>query len=71
MSAVVTFDGVLDAIEQLSPDDQEAVMEVVKRRLAERRRQQLLEDVREARAEHARGESRPMTVDEIMAAAQS
>jgi hypothetical protein len=70
MTTANTFDAVLDAIEQLSPADQEAMLAIVQRRISERKRQELIEAVREAREEHARGEAYPATVDEIMAAAQ-
>ncbi|HUQ71363.1 MAG TPA: hypothetical protein VM165_17680 [Planctomycetaceae bacterium] len=58
----------MDAIEQLSPADQEVMLEIVQRRIAERRRQELIATVAESQAELERGELRPATVEEIMAA---
>ncbi len=60
------FGEVLDAVEQLSLDDQETLAEIVRLRVAQRRRRELAEDVREAREEFAAGRARPMTPDKLM-----
>jgi hypothetical protein len=66
MASETTFDQVLDAIELL-PDDQQAnLVEVVRRRLAERGRQQIIADAQQARAEHQDGRVQPISVDELM-----
>jgi hypothetical protein len=41
-------------------------LEILRHRLAERRRAQLVGEVKEAEAEYAAGTSRPASVDEIM-----
>ena len=51
--ASTTFDEVLDAIEHLPIEQQADLVDVVRRRLAERGRQQIIADAREARAEFA------------------
>lgn len=61
-----TFDQVLDAIENLPVDEQADLVEVVRRRLAERGRQRVIADVNEARQQFAEGSARPASVDEIM-----
>lgn len=66
MPEVVTFDEVLDAIEHLPVEQQADLVDVVRRRLAERGRQRIVADAREARAEYAAGKTRAMTVDELM-----
>ena len=66
MPEVVTFDEVLDAIEHLPMEQQADLVEVVRRRLAERGRQRIVADAREARAEHAAGNTRAMSVDDLM-----
>ena len=66
MPEVVTFDEVLDAIEHLPVEQQANLVEVVRRRLAERGRQRIVADAREARAEHAAGNTRAMSVDDLM-----
>ena len=66
MNTVATFDEALDVVELL-PDDQQAdLIEVVRRRLAERGRQQVIADAEDARREFAEGNIRPMTVGELM-----
>ena len=66
MPEVVTFDEVLDAIEHLPMEQQADLVEVVRRRLAERGRQRIVTDAREARAEHAAGNTHAMSVDDLM-----
>lgn len=66
MAEVLRFGEVLEAAERLSEDEQETLLEVLHKRLAERRRQEIAEEVLAARREHGRGEARPATVDELM-----
>jgi hypothetical protein len=61
-----TFDQVLDAVERLTVDEQAELITIVRKQIAERRSQQILEDIEEARKEFASGGGRPMTVEEIM-----
>lgn len=66
MPNAVTFDEVLDAIEHLPVEQQADLVDVFRRRLAERGRQRIVADAREARAEHASGKTRATSVDELM-----
>jgi hypothetical protein len=66
MSHPPTFAEAVEAIEELSLDDQEALLELLKRRLLERRREALVQRVREAEQEYRDGKARSMTVDEFM-----
>jgi hypothetical protein len=50
----------------LSADEQLTLLEILRRRLAERDREQLVRDVAEARAEFAKGATRPTTVKQLM-----
>jgi hypothetical protein len=61
-----TFDEVLDAIEHLPAEQQADLVEVVRRRLAERGRQQIVADAREARAEFAAGKTHATAIDDLM-----
>ncbi|HJQ81307.1 MAG TPA: hypothetical protein VJ828_15205 [Lacipirellulaceae bacterium] len=61
-----TFSDVVDAASGLSADEQEALLEILGRRLAERRRAQLVREVQEARTEFAAGHAQKASVDEIM-----
>jgi adenylate kinase len=64
--ASTTFDEVLDAIEHLPIEQQADLVDVVRRRLAERGRQQIIADAHEARAEFAAGKTRPTSIDDLM-----
>jgi hypothetical protein len=60
------FGEVLEAVDRLTPEEQEALAAIIHRRLAERGRKQLPEEIRRARQEFAEGGCRPATVDELM-----
>jgi hypothetical protein len=66
MAEAQRFGDVLDAADQLTEDEQETLLEVLRKRLAERWRLEIAEDVRQARLEHERGETREVTPDELM-----
>ncbi len=66
-----TFDEVLEAIEQLPADEQADLLEVVRRRLAERGRQRVIEEIGEARAQFSNGTAKPASVDDLMREIQS
>jgi len=61
-----TFDEALDIIESFPEDQRESIVEIVKRRLTEERREQLAQTIEEARGEYARGEARRGTVDDLI-----
>ena len=63
-----TFGDFLEAVEKLSLEDQEALVGVLRKRTAERRRKTFVSDVRAALDEHSAGESRVVSVDELMKA---
>ena len=60
------FGEVLEAVDQLSADEQETLAAILQRRLAEQGRKRVAEEVREARREFASGACRPVAVDELM-----
>lgn len=62
----VTFQKALDVIESLPVYQQEDVIDIVRHRLIEQRREMLAESVREAKKDYARGEVRKGTVDDLM-----
>jgi len=66
MSTAPRFADVVEAVERLTIDEQEALVELVRRRLAARRRERLVREVAEARAEYGRGAARPARADELM-----
>ena len=66
MPQPLRFHEVLDAADQLSPDEQRGLIAILNRRLALAGRQRLLEEVQEARKDFAEGRCLPATPDEIM-----
>ena len=61
-----SYGQVLDSIEALPEEQQESLLELVQRRLAERRREALAKSVQEARKEFKSGKLRPASPTEIM-----
>ncbi|HVR98630.1 MAG TPA: hypothetical protein VMW27_18585 [Thermoanaerobaculia bacterium] len=60
------FDEALEAVEQLSVDEQTELVEILRRRLIERRREEILSDIREAEADFEAGRCAPATPDDIV-----
>ena len=63
---MAVFSDVADAADRLTIEEQEELVELLRRRLAERRRVELVREAQEARAEVATGKARVASVDEIM-----
>ena len=61
-----SYGQVLDSIDALPEDQQESLLDIVCKRLAERRRAALVKSVGEARKEFKTGKLRPATSSEIM-----
>ena len=61
-----TFDEALDIIESFPEEQRESIVEIVKYRLTEERRERLAQTVKEAREEYARGEVKRGTVDDLI-----
>ncbi len=66
MEQLVSFGEVLESIEQLSLDEQETLMDIVQRRIAERSRKVLRAEIEEARQEFTAGQCQPATADVLM-----
>ena len=62
----VAFQEALDVIESLPEYQQESLVDIIRHRIIEHRRELLVENIREARKEYARGEVREGTVDDLM-----
>ena len=67
MQAVMSFNEVLEAVDHLSLTEQESLIEIPRRWLAEKRQAELVKDVQEARKEFRLGVAEESTVDDIMA----
>ena len=56
MRASSTFQVALETVEELTPEDQEMLVEIVRRRLTEQRRAELAQDVAAAREAYRSGD---------------
>jgi len=63
---MTTFSEIVEAADNLSVDEQESLIGLLRRRIAERNRARLTREVAEARAEHQSGKSRPAAIADIM-----
>ncbi len=64
--STVTFREALELVESLSDEERLALIEIVERRLIEKRRDEIAESVREAREDYVRGEVRKGTADDLL-----
>jgi hypothetical protein len=62
----VTFQEALEIVESLPDYQQDDLIDIIRKRRLERRREALLENIKEAHAEYARGECRTGTVEDLM-----
>ena len=63
---MTTFSDVVDAADDLSIDEQETLLEILRRRIAQRHRDALIRDVADARAEFQSDKTRAGSVSGIM-----
>ena len=61
-----TFQKALEILESLSEEQRESLMDIVKHRLIEERRDRLAQSIKEARGEYRRSEIRKGSVDDLM-----
>jgi hypothetical protein len=66
MQRAMSFGEVLEAIDGLSLEEQEALIDIMRHRLAEQNRKRLGEEVQKARREFAEGQTRQTTVTDLM-----
>lgn len=66
MEKKLSFGEVLETVEKLSPEDQETLIEIVRRRIIEQRRAELVKDILDAQKEFKAGDARPVTPEELM-----
>ena len=62
----ISFNDALEIVESLPEGQRESLIEIVKNRLIEERRDRLAQNIKEAREEYARGDIRKGTVDDLM-----
>lgn len=61
-----TFQKALEIVESLPEEQRESLMDIVKRRLMEDRRDRLAQSIKGAKEEYKRGKIRKGTVDDLM-----
>lgn len=66
MMTGTTFAEILEAADKLVPEDQENLIQILQKRLRDRRRNSLVKDVQEAQKEFAEGKCRPVTPAQLM-----
>ena len=66
MAHVLQFGEVLEAADHLSQDEQEELIGILHRRLAQASRQRLVAEIKESRQEFAEGRCLPTTPSELM-----
>lgn len=64
---MITFESALDAVSQLSIDQQEILIDILRKRNAEVRRRQILEECREGLTEYRTGVLKVQTAEEAIA----
>jgi hypothetical protein len=57
----------IEVVEQLSDEDQAHLLDIIYRRLVEKRRDHLVRDVKEAREQYAAGQIRRGSIDDLLA----
>lgn len=67
MEDTLSFGEVLETAERLPLEEQDALIEILHRRVIERRRAELAKDIQEAQKEFKAGYARPVTPDDLMA----
>ena len=71
MSPQIAFADALEAAEQLDVDSQAELVAILSRRLAERGRERVIQNVQQARKEFSEGQCQPVTAAELVRDAQS
>ena len=66
MEQAISFQEALEAVETLSIDEQETLVDIVQKRLIERARQRLAADIEESRFEFAQNRCQVVSVESLM-----
>jgi hypothetical protein len=67
MASPSSFGKVMESVDRLPLSDQEALAEILNRRIIELRRAELAKDIKDAQQEYKAGKARPVTADQLMA----
>jgi len=66
MSKTATFQGALEAVESLPPEQQEDLLDVLRRRFIDSRREVLAQRIKEARADYSHGKVKRGAVEDLL-----
>ena len=66
MKRITTFEEVLEAADRLSLEEQEAITDILSKRMIDQRRKEIIKEVREAQKEFHTGHCRKATPEEIL-----
>ena len=66
MQSIHSFSEVLDAIDVLSFDEQETLLDIISKRIHEQGRKKLKADIEQARSEYSQGLCQKTSVDALM-----
>jgi hypothetical protein len=66
MQLVLSFNDIVEAADQLTLAEQASLIDILRRRLADKRRAELAQDVHDARQEFHRNQVQATTADDIM-----
>jgi hypothetical protein len=66
MEQSLTFGDVLEAADQLSLEEKETLIEVLRRRLVDQRRGELVKEIKAARKEFQAGQCHPVSPEELI-----
>ena len=61
-----TFSDVLESVESLPMDEKEMLIDIIRKRMSEERRDEIMLDIEEAERDFREGRCKTATVDEIM-----
>jgi len=62
----ITFNDALEVVESLPEDQRESLLEIIRNRLIEKRRDKLALSIKKAKKEYEKGEIRRGSVDDLM-----
>lgn len=66
MQLVLSFNDIVEAVDQLTLAEQASLVDILRRRLADKRRAELARDVHVARQEFQRNQVQTATADDIL-----
>lgn len=65
-NGTITFQEAMDAVESLPSEQREDLLDIIRRRLVDSRREAMAQVIREAREDYARGRVKRGTVDDLL-----